>query len=63
MRQRWSVWWREKEDRWAVYQSGLSRRRADALAFRVTYVLSPRWGLPNVPTKVLPDEVAQKVWI
>ena len=52
--QLWSVWWREK-DRWTIYQSGLSRRRADDLARSVTYYLAPRWGLPNVPTKVLPD--------
>jgi len=52
--QRWSVWWREK-GRWSLFRSGLSRRAADTLAKRVTYELAPRWGLPNVPTTVLPD--------
>ena len=47
------VWWRER-DRWTLYASGLSRARADALARRVKYELAPRWGLPNVPTRVVP---------
>jgi hypothetical protein len=52
-RQTFDVWWMER-DAWAIYASNLSRSKADALARRVKYELAPRWGLPNVPTRVVP---------
>ena len=52
-RQTFDVWWMER-DAWARYASSLSRAKADALARRVKYELAPRWGLPNVPTRVVP---------
>ena len=57
IRAKWSVWWRnpDKHGVWDLYQAGLSRAGADRLAFKVTYVMSPRWGHGNVPTQVLPD--------
>ena len=54
---KYTVWW-ENPDRggkWDVYQSGLSRKSADALSKKVTYFLSVRWYNKNVPTKVLPE--------
>jgi hypothetical protein len=51
------VWWRDPDadGAWRVYSAPTSRTRADALAQKVTYFLAPRWGLPNLPTKVLPE--------
>ena len=52
---RWDVYWVDPDTkRWAIYGSNLSRTAADKLAFKVTYVLSPRWGHDNVKTKVVP---------
>lgn len=51
---RWDVYWWQN-GRWEIYGPGLSRRAADALAKKVTYVLSPRWGMPNVSTKVVQE--------
>jgi hypothetical protein len=50
------VYWRDptQDRQWTLYQSGLSRRRADELASNVMYVYSPRWFDHNVPTVVVP---------
>lgn len=54
---KYSVWWRnpDKQDQWDIYQSGLSKARAEKLSKEITYFLSVRWFNKNIPTRVLPD--------
>jgi len=52
-RRTFDVWWKEAGRPWALYASGLPRTKASALARRVTWELSPRWGPSNAPTRVV----------
>jgi hypothetical protein len=58
-RQKWTVWWKDPEHGWQVYQAGLSRVRAERLALEVRTVMSPRWFGYNVPTEIRGDGAAR----
>ena len=57
VKQKYTVWWLnpDKGKKWDIYQSGLSKTKAETLAHKLSYVMSPRWYDHNVPTRVLPD--------
>ena len=55
--QKFDVYWPDPTQggKWTLYGKGLSAKKAAALANNVTYILSPRWGYPNLPTKTVPS--------
>jgi hypothetical protein len=54
---KYTIWWRnpDKQDKWNVYQSGLSKTKAERLSKDITYFLSVRWFDRNIPTRILTD--------
>ena len=57
LKQKYTVWWMNPDiqNKWDIYQSGLSKTKADSLAHKIEFIMSPRWFDHNVPTRVLLD--------